>query len=450
MATEPHEEAPAPSAHSTSYRIYVLLVLTFSYVLNYADRTVLAIVQQPLQKEFGLSDTHIGLLSGTAFALLYVTLGVPIARLAERRNRAKIIAASVGVWSLMTILCGMASNMIVLTLARIGVGFGEAGATPPSHSLISNYFPERQRAAALGTYALGLPIGLMLTALFGGWLAENHGWRAAFIVLGVPGIPLAVLIFLTVRDPRSAAPSGQPADADTLWSAAKRLFGNGAYRHTVIASTIAAGAWASLTQFTTTFFMRTHGLTLGEASTIFGLANGIAAGLGVLGGGLVATHLHTRNAAAPALISSAGAVLAFVTLLLVYSVPGVWLSAIFFTIAAFAQGLYYAPSYSVLQRTADDRSRATAMALYLLTTITIGIGLVPLAAGLISDFVARNAALGETAEIASARGLQTALFIMSSLYIWSAAHFFYSGRFLRHRDQAAAVTVAEGGDFDRA
>jgi len=438
MLSSDIDREPANPPYSSAYSVYVLIVLALAYVLNYADRTVLAIIQQPLQKEFGLSDTHIGLLSGTAFALLYVTLGVPIARLAERRNRVAIIAVSVTIWSAMTVLCGLAGNMIVLTLARIGVGFGEAGATPPSHSLIASYFPPRQRAAALGIYALGLPVGLMLTALFGGWIAQNYGWRMTFLVLGIPGIPLAVLILLSVREPRKSATPD--AAADSLCAAARRLFGNGAYRHTVIASAIAAGAWASLTQFTTAFFMRSHGLTLQQASTIFGLANGLAAGLGVVWGGFLATRLHGRFGAAPAWISATGAALAFVTLLVTYSAASLPLAALMFTVAAFAQGLYYAPSYSVLQLAADDRSRATAMALYLLTTITVGIGLVPLAAGMISDLSAHVLFAGAAPAIAAARGLQTALFAMSILYVWAAAHFYHSGRFLR-RDAATRALM---------
>ncbi|MEO0320634.1 MAG: MFS transporter, partial [Pseudomonadota bacterium] len=202
---------------SKGYQYLVLFLLTGVYTFNFLDRQIMGILAPAIKGEFGLSDTQLGLLSGIAFAILYTTLGIPIARLADRHNRVTIIALSLAVWSGFTALCGIAQNFSQLILARIGVGIGEAGGTPPAHALISDYFPKEARAGALAIYSMGIPIGITIAYLGGGWIVQNFDWRTAFLGLGIPGVLLAIILRLVVREPErglidriAAAQSGQP------------------------------------------------------------------------------------------------------------------------------------------------------------------------------------------------------------------------------------------------
>ncbi|MBT5602472.1 MAG: MFS transporter, partial [Gammaproteobacteria bacterium] len=183
------------------YRNYALGILFVGYVVNFVDRSILAILLEPIKHDLALSDSELGLLGGLAFALFYATLGIPIAALADRWSRVKVLAISMMIWSVMTALCGMASSFLTLLMTRIGVGIGEAGASPPSHSLISDYFPIESRATALSIYALGIPFGSMVGNFVGGWGAEELGWRMTFYLVGVPGVLIAMLILGTLKEP---------------------------------------------------------------------------------------------------------------------------------------------------------------------------------------------------------------------------------------------------------
>ena len=197
---QPLPEPENPYA-STARRNYVLVVLTLVYTFNFVDRQLLSILQEAIKLDLSLSDAQLGLLTGFAFAMFYVTAGIPIARLADRSNRRNIVAVSVGLWSFMTAISGFVQNYLQLLLARVGVGVGEAGGSPPSHSIVSDIFPKKQRASALAFYSTGVNLGILFGFLFGGWLNEFFGWRVAFMVVGVPGIMLAILVRTTVREP---------------------------------------------------------------------------------------------------------------------------------------------------------------------------------------------------------------------------------------------------------
>lgn len=191
-----------PTANLTAkYRGYTLFILTAVYVFNFIDRQILVILQESIKQELGLSDTQLGLMSGFTFAIFYVSFGIPIARLADKGNRRNIIAVSLTIWSAMTTLSGMAQNFIQLLLARIGVGIGEAGGSPPAHSIISDLYPPKKRATALAIYSTGISIGILLGFLIGGWVNQYLGWRMTFLVVGVPGILLALILRFTLKEP---------------------------------------------------------------------------------------------------------------------------------------------------------------------------------------------------------------------------------------------------------
>ncbi|HTB24956.1 MAG TPA: MFS transporter, partial [Puia sp.] len=200
-----NKEAANAEGSSNLYRNYVLVMLTLVYVFNFVDRQLLVILQESIKKELHLSDTQLGLLSGFTFAIFYVTLGIPIASLADKRNRRNIVAMSLGLWSVMTAFSGMARNFIQLLLARIGVGVGEAGGSPPAHAMISDYFQPEKRATALSIYSTGIYIGILVGFLMGGYLNQHLGWRMAFFALGIPGIIFSLLFYTTVKEPRRGA-----------------------------------------------------------------------------------------------------------------------------------------------------------------------------------------------------------------------------------------------------
>src|SRR6187455_2437068 len=190
---------------SNRYRNFVLMMLTLVYVFNFVDRQLIVILQESIKKDRNLSDTQLGLLSGFTFAIFYVTLGIPIARLADRTNRKNTVAISLSLWSAMTAFSGLARNFIQLLLARIGVGVGEAGGSPPAHAMISDYFPPEKRSTALSIYSTGIYFGILTGFLLGGYLNQHLGWRTAFFALGIPGVFFSVLFYVTVREPHKGA-----------------------------------------------------------------------------------------------------------------------------------------------------------------------------------------------------------------------------------------------------
>ncbi|MAK11339.1 MAG: MFS transporter, partial [Rhizobiales bacterium TMED83] len=202
--------------HDEIYRVrhYALAILVVVYTFNFIDRQILSILLQPVKDDLGLSDTAMGMLTGFAFAAFYATLGIPIARFADRSNRRNLVAWALGIWSLMTALSGLAQNFWHLLAARIGVGIGEAGCSPPAHSMIADYYPAEQRATALGIYSLGIPLGIMFGLFAGGWINELFGWRAAFFVVGLPGILLALIVRFSLREPPRGMAEGRSDSAD--------------------------------------------------------------------------------------------------------------------------------------------------------------------------------------------------------------------------------------------
>src|SRR5215831_3497469 len=208
---------------SESYRLYVVWSLFVVYVFSFVDRQILSILNEPIKKEFSLSDSELGLLTGFSFALFYTTFGIPIARLADRSNRVNIISLSLLVWSAFTALTGLARYFWQLLVARLLVGIGEAGCNPPSHSIISDYFDVKRRATALSIYAMGVYGGTFLGLLIGGQIAHRYGWRVAFFIVGVPGVVLALLLKLTVREPPRGFADGArvPNEPPPFWSVLK-------------------------------------------------------------------------------------------------------------------------------------------------------------------------------------------------------------------------------------
>jgi predicted MFS family arabinose efflux permease len=441
-------QAPAFAGFGTkSYRGYVLGALLTVYTFNFIDRVVIGIIQEPIKLEFGLSDFQLGLLGGPAFAILYTMLGIPIARLAERTNRMTILAVCVGLWSAMTAACGLAVNYATLFAARVGVSIGEAGCTPPANSVISDYFPSDRRATALSIYALGIPIGSMIAAVGGGWIATEVGWREAFIWLGVPGVLLALIVKLTVREPPRSVPT---ADTPTFFAALGALAKKPTFWHVAFGSALASFVGYGVGQYLTSFMIRTHGFTLFEGATLVGVVLGLCAAIGTFTSGFLADRISKRYPNALSWLPALGFAMATPLYLLAFVLPNIWLAMPALMVGAVTHYFYLGPMYAITQGVVAPRMRATAVAVLLFIVNLIGYGMGPPVIGALSDFLANGqlAGYGLTPDICATRqgdeqcaagietGLRWAMMIGVCGYLWAALHFLVSARTLR-RDWVA-------------
>lgn len=414
------ESAPTPAQARLT-----LWLLTLVYVVNFVDRQLVGIVGQAMKADLGLSDRQLGMLGGVAFALFYTVLGVPIARVAERRSRVGILAASLAIWSAMTALCGVARGFPGLFLARVGVGIGEAGCAAPSQSLIADSTPRERRATALAIFSLGVPIGMLIGAVAGGWIAQTLGWRMAFVALGAPGILLAIIVRLTVKEaPRTAAVEIPPS----LLQVGRRLLTNRAFVHMAIGASLASFAGYGLTNFAVPLMVRSYHLTLATAASGFGLIVGLAVGIGIGSGGWLSDQFARSEKGAPGFVAAFGTLVAvlFFQITLVQSDPGTL--ALYAIVPLAGAHLYFGPTYGVTVNAVGPRSRATAIALLLLLMNAIGLGLGPLFVGWLSDRFA--ASCGVSPEC-SAQGLANALRVDVLVYVWATLHFALAGRALR-------------------
>ncbi len=373
---------------STRVMLWLLLVV---YIFNFLDRQIVNILAEPISQELGLSDTQIGLMTGIAFALFYTLLGLPIARYSDKvtTHRGRLIAVALVIWSAMTALCGLAQNFVQLLLARMGVGVGEAGCTPAAHSLIADRVPPERRASALAFYALGIPIGSLLGLMVGGYLADTLGWRKAFMVVGLPGILLAVVVLFVLKDgdrkvPTAASPGAAP---DTLWQSLAAVMRSPAYVLLLVAGSSASFLSYGKGTWTTIFFQRTHDMTPGEVGYYFGLWGGIAGVAGTFLGGWLADRYGRINRqhvlTAPAIGMAIAPPLAFAA----YFVGDWRVALLILMIPTVLNSLYYGPTYSSVQGLVPLRTRAIASAVLLFCQNLIGLGLGPLFFGMVSDLL---------------------------------------------------------------
>ena len=381
----------ASGTQSVRITLWILLVV---YVFNFIDRQIVNILAEPIARDLDLSDTQIGLMTGLAFALFYTVLGIPIARFADRgtTSRPKVIALALAVWSAMTALCGLAQNFAQLLLARIGVGVGEAGCTPPAHSLISDMVPPEKRASALAFYSLGIPVGTLLGMMIGGTLADYVGWREAFVIVGLPGVALALVVLLVIKDPRLSDAAAilrgksQPA-ALPLGQAVAEVMRSRAFVLLLIAGSAASFLAYGKTTWTTIFFQRTHDLTPGQVGLWFGLLGGVAGILGTWAGGYLADRFGAINRRHVLSAPAIGMALAVPIAIAAYHAPSWPLALTLLFIPTVFNSFYYGPTYSAAQGLVPVRARAIAAASLLFFQNLIGLGLGPLFFGMLSDWL---------------------------------------------------------------
>jgi len=430
-----------PGHGTKTYRAYVLGALLVVYTFNFIDRILLGVVQENIKHDLGVSDFQLGLLGGPAFAILYTLMGVPIARYAERGNRITIVAIGAAVWSVMTAACAFAGSFLQLAAARIGVGIGEAACTPPSHSVISDYFPASRRASALSIWSLGIPIGTMLAAVGGGWLAANVDWRAAFWLLGAPGVLVALMLKLTVREPpRTGAEVKTPSFGETLATLAAKP----SFWHIAIAGALMSFVGYSTAQFLVSYIVRNYGLGVEQASYAFAAIAGFAVAIGAFSGGFVSDRLSHRHPRVYVWLPTIGVLIAAPLYLLAFAQSDFWAGFAFLMVAPIFHYLYLGPGFAIVQSIAPPRMRATATAVLILIINLIGYGLGPPAMGALSDYLA-NAELGglglslaackldgaaAACAPAIAHGLRTAMMAIVCVMVWPALHFWLAGRTL--------------------
>jgi MFS family permease len=424
-----HAEPVLP-LFSRAYLNYVLGLLVIINTFNYLDRQILSILLEPIKRDLQLSDTALGFLTGIAFALFYTFAGIPIARWADRGVRRAIISLGLAIWSGMTALTGLAQSFTQLALARIGVGLGEAACTPPTHSLLSDYFPPERRGTALSIFALGVPIGIMLGYLAGGWVNHHFGWRTAFFVVGTPGLLLAFISWVTLREPPRGHSEGLQVDKSTeresVSEVLRFMWQLRSFRHISLAAALHALYGYGALAFMPAFMMRVHAMTnTAELGLWLGLIAGIFSGIGTVLGG----NLSDRLAASrkdmrwymwlPAWATMLSVPFSFLFYLwpegrtaLLLSIPGAILGPI-----------YLGPTAAMTQGLVKLRMRATASAILLFVINLIGLGLGPQAVGALSDLLA------PTYGTESLRYALLSVVVIGS--IWSALHYFFAARTLR-------------------
>ncbi len=368
----------------------VLWTLLVVYTLNFLDRQIVNILAEPIKRDLGLSDTQIGLMTGLAFAVLYTVLGIPIARYADnpKTSRTGLISVSLAFWSGMTALCGLAQNFGQLLLARVGVGVGEAGCTPAAHSLISDTVPASKRSSAIAFYGLGIPIGSLLGMAIGGVLADAFGWRIAFLVVGIPGVLIALILPLLIKEPRkSASPADRAAAANRLPTreAFREIARSPAFIQLLLGASLVAFLSYGKTVWQAIFFIRTHGLSPGETGLWLGVLGGLAAMAGTWAGGFLADRFGGKDprhlVTAPALGLIVGAPILFFG----YAAQDWRLGLFLIVIALFLNNFYYGPTYACVQALVRPQARAMATAVMLFAQNLIGLGLGPLFFGMLSD-----------------------------------------------------------------
>jgi len=435
-----HEEggsAPAGQAAqenpyaSRKKAYYALVILTIVYSFNFIDRQLLAILQEAIKADLLLSDSQLGLLTGFAFAAFYVIAGIPIARWADRGNRRDIVALSLFVWSFMTAISGLVNNYLQLLLARIGVGIGEAGGSPPSHSIISDIFPPNKRASAIGFYSMGVSVGILFGFLAGGWLNEFFGWRIAFLVVGAPGILLAVVVRMSVPEPiRGLTEKRQvSSQAVPLAEVVSVLWSRRSFRHLALGAGLNAFAGYSISNWTASFMIRSHDMSTGELGTWLAMTIGLGGAVGVFCGGLLADRLAPRDQRWYAWLPALAGFICLPFMTAVYLVSNPYTALLLGVVPGILFNVYLGNTIATTHGLVGLRMRALSSAILFLVINTIGLGLGPWSVGLLSDYLEPQ--LG-------AESLRYAmLYLLPAVMFWSACHFYLASRTLR-QDLAAA------------
>jgi MFS family permease len=410
---------------SPVYKWYVVGALVLGYVFNVIDRGALGILVQPIKDELQVSDAAMGYLTGLAFAVFYSFMGLPIARLADRWSRVNVLTLAVGLWSVATAVCGAAVNYLTLFAARSATGVGEAGGSPPSHSLISDYFPTTSRATALAVYAMAVPFGTALGNFISGWSNVYYGWRLTFVFVGLPGLVVALLIWLTVREPPRGYSDGPHArmrktEAPPFFDVFRFLLSRRSFMHMSLAAALHSVVWYSGSNWNATFFIRSHAMNTGEAGSylaIFALIGTI----GSFAGGFLADRISTIKDDkrwymwVPAIACIAMVPFQFFA----YLSPDMAIVVPTFSVMVMLASMFFGPSFAVAQSVATVRMRSVSTSVLLFIQTIIGLTVGPAIVGELSDYFMPTQ---------GADSLRYGMVIVGLANLWAALHYFLGAR----------------------
>jgi MFS family permease len=412
-----------------------LTLLTAISTVGFIDRIVMNVLAVPIKAQFGLTDTQVGLMTGFAFSLLNATLGIAVARYAERGRRLSLIAIGTLLWSLATAACGFAASFMQLLLARIGVGVGEAVGLPSAQSVLADYFPSGRRATAMSVFLLAPPVGAFIGSAGGGWVAQEWGWHSAFFVASLPGLVLAALAFWLVAEPPRGRHDAEASEVvPSIGAVLRRLLMLKSARQLLIGSTLASMVGFGLNAFLVFVFVRKFGMPLGKAALYSGLIGSLPGAVAVMAGGRIADWLGARHPAAYAAVPGVALVIGGPIYMLGITRDDVGALFALLIVAALFQYAYLGVTFGVFQNLLHSRMRATGYALLNVVYGLIGQGLGTLLVGWLSDRLAP--------EYGPAQGLVYALLIASLIYLWAGAHYLLAARYLRG-DLAAVRETAQ-------
>lgn len=415
------------ASRSSVYRYYLLTIFIAIMAFNFADRLAMGIALQNIKTDLHLSDTQLGLVTGLAFSTLYAVLGLPIARWADRGNRIDIICLATLVWSTMVALTGRVGTFVQLLVVRVGVGIGDAGTAPTANSLIPEYFSRAERPHATALFCLSAPATMIFGYFIGGWLNEYFGWRAMFVVIALPGMVLAILAKLTLKEPRLADFAGQPRRASVtntptapprMRDVIQTLKAKTAFRHLVLCYAVMALYGAGTTQWLPAYFIRTFGMKSGELGSLLTLATAPLSLVATYAGGALASRYAARNERFQFQIIAAACILIGVDHALTYLSPNRYLALLFVGLGT-VNYMIGGPLLAALQTLLPPSMRATGLAIVYLFTGLIGGGLGPLAAGTLSDVL--RPAFGQ-------QSLRYALLALTPLCLWGACHMWLASK----------------------
>ena len=414
-----------PPAKGAAYTLGLLLVI---YVVNHIDRQVMYILAESVKADLELTDGQLGFLMGGGFAIFYAFAGIPIARIADSGNRSNLISIALLIWSAMTVASGMAVNFVTLLLARIGVGVGEAGCTPPAHSIVSDTYPPERRALAFSIYQLGVPLGILFGFSAGGFLADEIGWRTAFFVVGAPGVVLAVIARLTLREPeRGRFDAGTSSELESVASTLGYIARLPSMRHVLIGSSLQTLFLAGAGAFHASFLQRVHGLTATETGLQLGLVAGLTGGVSVFGAGWLSERLERRDRRWTWWIPAVGCVLSLPFSYVAYTTGITTLAIAMIAVATLLNHTYSALTHAIMQSLVRPRMRAVMSAIALFAMNLVGFGLGPILVGRLSDY------FGGGTEI------RHALVALIVFVAWAAIHYVLGARtYLRDLEAKSA------------
>ncbi len=420
---------------SRAYKRYVLVAVSAVYMLNLADRGLMTLLLQPIKQDLRLSDTQLGFLTGIAFGLFYAVLGLPVARWADRGNRVTVASLAIGLWGLTVMSCVMVTNYVQLACARVAAAVGESGCKPPTYSLLGDYFPEpAERTRAMSVYIAGNSLASLLSFAVGGWLNERFGWRITFFLVGIPGLLLALLVKLTVIEPRiqMSGDRAQQPPQPSIKAVLVTLWQRRSCRHLSAALVLLYMLGLGLAPWYAAFMMRSHGMGTQELGLWLGSIAALGGVAGILLGGYVASRAFATNERAQMRMSAAtvAALLPFFVAFL--TLPQKHQALVALVPLTMAFSAFLGPTYVIMQRLVPDQMRATMLAVVMLLANLIGMGVGPQVVGALSDLLA-PAVGGDS--------LRYAMLAMSFIALWAAYHFWQVGQTIREDLIAAGANT---------